>query len=132
MPISVKHLAELLPVAAADTTAPEPSSLTDPLRAVAIEKPRDVNKQFCRETCPTCGFFWKSWCGFQTSTWRNTAWLSSCPKPEETLIPSPGFEERYAEAPLRLCKDCLIRHSCPSFIGLAWCLPGCPDFRKNH
>lgn len=132
MPISVKHLAELLPVAGEDTTAPEPSSLTDPLQAVAIEKLRDVNKQFCRETCLACGLHWKSWCGHDAPTWRNIYVLTACPKPVDTPIPSPGYEELYGQEALRLCRDCLLRHSCTSFMGLAWFIPDCKQFKTDN
>jgi hypothetical protein len=133
MPRSMKALAGLLP-----TAADEEQELTPKIEPLQTRPPKETSPQPPNayqpsgEICTTCGFHWKSWCGFESSTWQNIAHLSSCPKTEDTPIPSPGFEELYGQEALRLCKDCLMRHQCSRFVALAWCFPGCPDFKREN
>ena len=133
MPKSMLGLVGLLPTA--DDQAPIETTEMGSIHSIenggtGDEMPRAIKPS--KETCLACGFFWKSWCGFEPPTWHNTAWLSSCPKPEDTPIPSPGFEELYGQEALRRCMDCLVRSQCTRFVGLAWFIPDCKQFKTDN
>jgi len=132
MPRSMKNLAGLLPTVGDEHVKDAPNTshlgaMPDNQGGVGSNsseaKPLD---------CQSCGYVWKQWCAYEYPTFRNREWIPSCPKPEDVPMLNPGLEERYGQGPLNLCRDCLVRHSCTRFIGIAWCFPGCPDFKKNN
>jgi len=82
--------------------------------------------------CVGCASLWKGWCAHEYPTFRNIKWIPSCPKPQDGPMLTPGLGERYGQEPLNLCRDCLVRHSCTRFIGLAWFFPDCREFTKEN
>jgi len=82
--------------------------------------------------CVGCSWLWKGWCAYESPTFRNREWIPSCPKPEDAPMLNPGLEKRYGQEPLKLCRDCIVRHSCARFIGLAWFFPDCREFIKEN
>jgi len=128
----MKNLAGLLPTVADEHVqdapkASHPGAIPDNQGRVGA-KSSEAKPLGCR----SCGYSWKGWCAYEAPTYRNVQWNTSCPKPEDAPMLTPGLEERYGQQPLNLCMDCLVRHSCSRFIGLAWFFPECPDFTREN
>ena len=82
--------------------------------------------------CSGCGYFWKGWCAYQAPAFRNVKFMNTCPRPEYLEMLSPVLQERYAGEPPLLCRACVVRSACSRFVGIAWFVPGCLDFKKDN
>jgi len=101
--------------------------------ATSLQKPLSVtteNKAGWKADCLSCEFYWKDWCAAEAPSYYSISCLSGCPL--DASASGSSLEELYGHEPLRRCMDCLLRHSCRQFQGLAWWYPDCHDFRKNN